>query len=45
MTIVAAASIVLTPDDVRRLDDAASASAIEGERYPPALEPRTGLWE
>jgi aryl-alcohol dehydrogenase-like predicted oxidoreductase len=40
---VAAASIVLTPDDVRRLDDAASAIAIVGDRYPPALEARTGL--
>jgi aryl-alcohol dehydrogenase-like predicted oxidoreductase len=37
-----AASIELTPDDLREIDRAASKIAIQGARYPEALEARTG---
>jgi aryl-alcohol dehydrogenase-like predicted oxidoreductase len=38
-----AASIELTPDDLRAIDAAASKIIVEGARYPEALEKRTGL--
>jgi aryl-alcohol dehydrogenase-like predicted oxidoreductase len=38
-----AAGIGLTPDDLRAIDAAASMIAVEGARYPEALEKRTGL--
>jgi aryl-alcohol dehydrogenase-like predicted oxidoreductase len=38
-----AASIALTPDDLRAIDAAASKITVEGARYPEALENRTGL--
>jgi len=40
---IGAASLELTADDLRRLNEAASAIAVQGDRYPPALEARTGL--
>jgi len=38
-----AASVVLTPDDLRAVDAAASKIHVEGARYPEELEKRTGL--
>ncbi len=38
-----AASIALTPDDLRVIDAAASNIQVEGARYPEELEKRTGL--
>jgi aryl-alcohol dehydrogenase-like predicted oxidoreductase len=38
---IAAASLVLTPDDLRRIEDAAAAITIEGDRYPQAEAART----
>jgi aryl-alcohol dehydrogenase-like predicted oxidoreductase len=38
-----AASVELTPDDLRAIDAAASKIRIEGARYPEELEKRTGL--
>ncbi len=38
-----AASVQLTPDDLRAIDGAASKIQIEGARYPEELEKRTGL--
>jgi aryl-alcohol dehydrogenase-like predicted oxidoreductase len=38
-----AASLELTSDDLRDIDSAAAKIRIEGERYPEALEKRTGL--
>ena len=38
-----AASIALTPDDLRAIQAAASKITVEGARYPEALEKRTGL--
>jgi len=38
-----AASVVLTPDDLRAVDAAASKIYVEGARYPEELEKRTGL--
>lgn len=38
-----AASIQLTPDDLRAIDEAASRIQVEGARYPEELEKRTGL--
>jgi aryl-alcohol dehydrogenase-like predicted oxidoreductase len=38
-----AAGIELSPEDLRRIDDAASKIAIQGARYPDALEAKTGL--
>jgi aryl-alcohol dehydrogenase-like predicted oxidoreductase len=40
---LAAADLALSMDELRQLDEAASAIEIEGDRYPPALEARTGL--
>jgi aryl-alcohol dehydrogenase-like predicted oxidoreductase len=40
---IGAASIELTPDDLREIDGAASEIEIQGARYPEALEKRTGL--
>ena len=40
---IGAADVELTPDDLRDIDAAASTIAIEGARYPEALEKRTGL--
>lgn len=37
-----AASIELTPDDLREIDSAASQITIEGARYPEALQKRVG---
>jgi aryl-alcohol dehydrogenase-like predicted oxidoreductase len=34
---IAAASIELSPDDLRRIDAAASQITVEGDRYPPAV--------
>ena len=39
---IRAASIELTPDDLRELDSAASTIPVEGARYPDALEQMTG---
>jgi aryl-alcohol dehydrogenase-like predicted oxidoreductase len=39
---VAAASIELTPDDLREIESAAAAIKIEGARYPEHLERMTG---
>jgi aryl-alcohol dehydrogenase-like predicted oxidoreductase len=38
-----AATVQLTPDDLRAIDDAASKIRVEGARYPDELERRTGL--
>lgn len=38
-----AASVQLTPDDLRAIDTAASKIQVEGARYPEELEKRTGL--
>jgi len=35
---VAAASLALTPDDLRRIEDAASKIIVQGDRYPPEVE-------
>ena len=40
---IAAVSVELTPEDLREMDLAASKITIQGERYPEALEKRTGL--
>ena len=40
---IGAANVELTPDDLREINQAASSIAIEGARYPEALERRTGL--
>lgn len=40
---LAAADLALSADELKQLDEAASAIEIEGDRYPPALEARTGL--
>jgi aryl-alcohol dehydrogenase-like predicted oxidoreductase len=40
---IGAANVELTPDDLREIDQAAASIAIEGARYPEALERRTGL--
>lgn len=40
---IGAASIELTPEELRHIDDAASSITVEGARYPEALEQRTGL--
>ena len=37
-----AASIDLTPDDLRQIDDAASRITIQGDRYPEAVEALSG---
>jgi len=40
---IGAASIRLTPEDLREIETAASQITIQGARYPEALERRTGL--
>jgi aryl-alcohol dehydrogenase-like predicted oxidoreductase len=40
---IAAAAVELTPEELGEIDSAASKIAIQGERYPEALEKRTGL--
>lgn len=40
---IGAANVELTPEDLREIYQAASSIAIEGARYPEALERRTGL--
>jgi aryl-alcohol dehydrogenase-like predicted oxidoreductase len=40
---IGAATIELTPDDLREIDGAASEITIQGARYPEHLEKRTGL--
>jgi aryl-alcohol dehydrogenase-like predicted oxidoreductase len=39
---VGALSIVLTPENLRTIDDAASAITVQGDRYPERLEAMTG---
>ena len=38
-----AASVRLTPDELRAIDGAASKIKVQGARYPEHLEKRTGL--
>ena len=38
-----AASVQLTPDELRAIDGAASKIKVQGARYPEHLEKRTGL--
>jgi len=40
---IGATTLALSTDDVREIDSAAARIAIHGERYPEALEKRTGL--
>ncbi len=40
---IGAVAVELTSDDLREIDSAASKITIEGDRYPEALEKRTGL--
>jgi aryl-alcohol dehydrogenase-like predicted oxidoreductase len=40
---IGAVDVELTPDEVREIDSVASKVTIQGERYPEALERRTGL--
>ena len=40
---IGAASIELTPDDLREIESAASKIAVQGARYPEHLERMTGL--
>ena len=40
---IAAATIALTPEDLRAIESAASRITIQGARYPEHLEKRTGL--
>ncbi len=40
---LAAASVELTPDELREIDSAASEIAVQGARYPDGLERMTGL--
>jgi aryl-alcohol dehydrogenase-like predicted oxidoreductase len=39
---IGAASVELTPDDLREIETAASQVALQGDRYPAALEAMTG---
>jgi aryl-alcohol dehydrogenase-like predicted oxidoreductase len=39
---LAGARVVLTPEDLREIDDAASTLRVHGARYPEALERMTG---
>jgi aryl-alcohol dehydrogenase-like predicted oxidoreductase len=39
---IGAAAIALTPDDLREIENAASAITVQGERYPEHLERMTG---
>jgi aryl-alcohol dehydrogenase-like predicted oxidoreductase len=40
---IGAASVEMTDDDLREIDSAAAKITVQGERYPEALEKRTGL--
>ncbi|MFH1980856.1 MAG: aldo/keto reductase [Pseudomonadota bacterium] len=40
---IGAVTVTLTPTDLREIDDAAAKITIQGDRYPEALEKRTGL--
>jgi aryl-alcohol dehydrogenase-like predicted oxidoreductase len=40
---IGAVAVELAPDDLREIDSAASKITIQGDRYPEALEKRTGL--
>jgi len=40
---IGAVAVELTSDDIREIDSAASMITIQGDRYPEALEKRTGL--
>lgn len=40
---IGAASVELTADDLSEIDEAASRIPVQGERYPEALEKRTGI--
>jgi aryl-alcohol dehydrogenase-like predicted oxidoreductase len=40
---IVAASVELTPADLRQIDDAAAQIPVQGERYPEELEKRTGI--
>src|SRR5271167_1171155 len=40
---IRAASVELTPDDLRQIDTAAAAITVQGARYPERLEKMTGL--
>ena len=40
---IGAAAIELTPDDIRKIDSAASKITVQGARYPEKLEQMTGL--
>ncbi|HUI45904.1 MAG TPA: aldo/keto reductase [Nitrospirota bacterium] len=40
---IGAVAVELTSDDLREIEDVASKIAIQGDRYPAALEKRTGL--
>ncbi|MGO9952277.1 MAG: aldo/keto reductase, partial [Dissulfurispiraceae bacterium] len=40
---IGAVAVELTSDDLREIDSAASKITIQGDRYPEALEKRTGL--
>ena len=40
---VAASDVTLTDDDLREIEEAAAKIRIQGDRYPPELEARTGL--
>jgi aryl-alcohol dehydrogenase-like predicted oxidoreductase len=40
---IGAVNVELTSDDLREMGNAASKIEIQGERYPEALEKRTGL--
>ncbi len=40
---IGAASVALTPGDLREIEDAASGIEVQGARYPEHLERMTGL--
>ena len=40
---VGAVELVLAPDDLREIEEAASRITVQGERYPEELERRTGV--
>jgi aryl-alcohol dehydrogenase-like predicted oxidoreductase len=40
---IGAASVELTPEDLRQIESAASKIKVEGERYPEEMEKKTGL--
>jgi aryl-alcohol dehydrogenase-like predicted oxidoreductase len=40
---IGAATVVLTPDDLRDIESAAAKIAVQGARYPEELEKRTGI--